>query len=231
MTSAALKKIAADLWVAEEPLSYAGFEMGRRMAVIRLIDGELLLHSPAALSDALGAELERLGDVRFVVPASNLHGHLHMEQYQAAYPDALLFSTPGLASKRTDLSFSGELTGTSHPAWRADLDQTTFDGHARLAEIEFFHRRTRTLITGDLCFNIGPHWPLETRQLAWGSGMKQRLGPTTMFRRGITDSDAARASLQRILAWDFDRILPGHGEIVQENAKQTLIDDLAWLLG
>ena len=50
------------------------------MAVIRLADGGLLIHSPARLSSELRAALDRLGEVRFVVPTSELHGHLYMEQ-------------------------------------------------------------------------------------------------------------------------------------------------------
>ena len=111
MTTRALEQVAADLWVAEGPLRYLEFEMGRRMAVIRLSDGGLLVHSPIELTDALRRQLDRLGGVRFVVPASNLHGHLFMEQYVDAYPGVSLFAAPGLAEKRADLSFDGELSG------------------------------------------------------------------------------------------------------------------------
>jgi len=45
--------------------------------------------------------------------------------------------------------------------------------------------------------------------------MRRRLGPTVAFRLGIRDREAARRSVRRILEWDFDRILPGHGEIVE----------------
>jgi Domain of unknown function (DUF4336) len=228
-TDPALQEVAADLWVTEGPLRYFGFEMGRRMAVIRLTGGELLVHSPAELTHEIRNELDTLGDVRFVVPASNLHGHLYIEQYCDAYPGARLFAARGLASKRTDLSFDGELTETPDRAWADDLDQTTFD-HRRLTEVEFFHHKTRTLITGDLCFNIGPKWPFKTRLLAWGPRMKPRLGPTTAFRQGIADRGAARRSLKRILEWDFDRILPGHGEIVDKDAKAAFNDGFAWLL-
>jgi hypothetical protein len=229
-----LREIAPDLWVTEEPLRYLGFEMGRRMAVVRLADGGLLVHSPVRLSGGLRDELAALGDVRFVVPASILHGHLYMEQYQEAYPRARLFSVPGLGRKRPDLCFDGELGGSPEPEWSGDLDQKRFDGHRVagrvLNEVEFFHRMTHTLITGDLCFNIGSEWPLRTRLLAWGPRMRRRLGPTVAFRLGIRDREAARRSVERILEWDFDRILPGHGEIVEAAGKDAFSQDFAWLL-
>lgn len=229
-----LREIAPDLWVTEEPLRYLGFEMGRRMAVIRLTGGGLLVHSPVRLSGGLRDELAALGDVRFVVPASILHGHLYMEQYQEAYPRARLFSVPGLERKRPDLRFDDELGGSPELEWSGDLDQKRFEGHRVagrvLNEVEFFHRKTHTLIAGDLCFNIGPEWPLKTRLLAWGPRMRRRLGPTVAFRLGIRDREAARSSVERILEWDFDRILPGHGEIVEAAGKDAFSKDFAWLL-
>ncbi len=229
-----LRQIAAHLWVAEQPLRYAGFEMGRRMAVVQLSGDRLLVHSPVELSHQVRDELDDLGEVSFVVPASILHGHLHMEQYREAYPQARLFGVPGLERKHPDLRFDGELGASPEPAWSDELDQKPFEGHRVagrvLNEIEFFHRKTRTLIAGDLCFNIGPDWPLVTRLLAWGPRMRRRLGPTVAFRLGIRGRQAARRSVERILEWDFDRILPGHGEIVESGAKNRFRQDFAWLL-
>jgi hypothetical protein len=235
MSSMGLQAPAPDLWTWEEPLRYLGFEMGRRMTVVRLSGGGLLVHSPARLSDELRDELERLGEVRFVVPASVLHGHLHMGDYRAAYPGAKLFAVPGLEGRRTDLSFDGELGAAPEREWASDLDQARFEGHRVgrrvLNEIEFLHRSSRSLIAGDLCFNIGPSWPLRTRLLAWGPRMRRRVGPTVAFRFFIRDREAARRSVERILAWDFDRILPGHGEIVESGGKESLRRGLSWLQG
>jgi Domain of unknown function (DUF4336) len=228
-----LHEIAPDLWVAEERLRYLGFEMGRRMTVIRLAGGALLVHSPVSLSAQLRGELAKLGDVRVVLPASILHGHLYMEQYRDAYPRARLFGVPGLEHKRPDLRFDGMLGVSPEPEWRDDLDQKGFEGHRVagrvLNEVELLHRKTRTLIAGDLCFNIGPEWPLRTRLLAWGPRMRPRLGPSVAFRLGIRDREAARRSVERILEWDFDRILPGHGEIVETGGKDKFTRDFAWL--
>jgi hypothetical protein len=230
----ALRQIDAELWVAEQPLRYAGFEMGRRMAVVRLADGRLFIHSPVELDDRVREELDELDPVSFVVPASILHGHLFMEQYREAYPEARQFGVPGLGRKRPDLRFDGQLGTSPDPAWGDELDQKRFEGHRVagrvLNEVEFFHSRTRTLITGDLCFNIGPDWPLRTRLLAWGPRMRRRLGPTVALRLGIRDREAAQRSVESILEWDFDRILPGHGEIVESDGRERFRRDLRWLL-
>src|SRR5688572_14910582 len=45
-----LTSLAPEIWVAEAPLRWLGVEVGRRMTVIRLSNGELLVHSPAELT-------------------------------------------------------------------------------------------------------------------------------------------------------------------------------------
>lgn len=223
-----LEQIGADLWVAEGPLRYV-VEMGRRMTVVALTGGDLLVHSPAPLQPALTADLAELGRVRFVVPASNLHGHGSMADYQAAYPDAELFSAPGLAAKRPDLRFAAELGEQPDPRWADVLDQSVFRGHRLLDEIVFLHRPSRSLIVGDICFNIGPDAPLATRLWAWGPRLRRRLGPALPFRAGVRDKQAARESVQRILGWDFDRIVVGHGEIVESGGREAFREAWRWL--
>jgi hypothetical protein len=227
--AAPMKPIAPDLWVVETPLRFRGIEVGRRMTVVRLASGALLIHSPAPLSPELGEALAQLGDVRFVVPASSMHGHLFMEQYRAAYPDVELFSAPGLDRKRKDLAFDGTLGDAADPRWSEDLDQAFVRGHRFVTEIVFLHRPSRTLIVGDLCFTIGESAPVAMRALARAARRYRRISPTPMFRFGLRDKPAARRSLDRILGWDFDRIVVGHGELLETGGRDALRSAYAWL--
>jgi hypothetical protein len=224
-----LRPIAPALWVAETPLRFRGIEVGRRMTVVRLASGSLLVHSPASLCPQLREALEQLGAVRFVVPASSMHGHLFMEQYRAAYADAEFFSAPGLDRKRTDLQFDGTLGDAPDPRWSEDLDQAAVLGHRFVTEIVFLHRPSRTLIVGDLGFTIGESAPAAMRLLARLARSYGRLSPTPMFRFGLRDKAAARRSLARILDWDFDRIIVGHGELLETGGKNALRKAYAWL--
>jgi hypothetical protein len=224
-----VKPIAPDLWVVDTPLRFRGIEVGRRMTVLRLASGGLLIHSPAPLSDELRDALAQLGEVRFVVPASSIHGHLFMEQYQAAYPAAELFSAPGLDRKRRDLAFAGLLGSAPDPRWSQDLDQAAVLGHRFVTEIAFVHRPSGTLIIGDLCFRIGESAPRPMRAVAKATGAYDQARPTPMFRLGLRNRIAARRSLDRILSWDFDRIIVGHGEPIETGGHRALRDAYAWL--
>ena len=44
------------------------------------------------------------------------------------------------------------------------------------------------------------------------------------------DKTAVKASLERIVAADFEQIVVGHGLLMRENAKERLRELLAWSL-
>lgn len=224
-----LREIAPELWILEEPLRFRRVEIGRRMVVARLRQSELWVHSPARLTGDLSQALEKLGQVRYVVAASKWHGHSYMEQYRRAFPDAMLLAAPGLAGHRRELAFDALLGDGARSEWDGAIDQATFLGNVFADEIVFLHRSSRTLILGDLCFNIGKDAPLSARALAWGLPLRPRFGPTPMFRASVRNRGAARRSLERILAWDFDRVLPGHGEIIESGGRLALERAFGWL--
>jgi hypothetical protein len=225
MQATVLRQVGNELWVHEEPLRMLGVQAGRRMAVVRLPGGELLVHSPAPLTDELRDGLNELGHVSYVLPASLLHGHRYMEDFAAAYPEAELFAAPGLRRRRKDLTFAADLGPDPNPRWASEIDQAAFPTRF-LTEIVLHHRPSRTLIVGDLVWNNTPAMSFSGRLWAgWRSGVR----PTPAFRMSIRDRDAARTALERMLAWDFDRILIGHGEMVESGGREALREAYAFL--
>ena len=48
------------------------------------------------------------------------------------------------------------------------------------------------------------------------NGMWQRFGPSRIIRRiGVSDREAFRHSLEHALLWNFERIVPGHGDVIE----------------
>ena len=223
-----MRQLDTDMWVEEQPLRYY-VEVGRRMTVIRVRDDDLFVHSPAPLDERLRGELDALGQVRYVVPASNLHGHLFMEQYARAYRRADLFAAPGLPPKRPEVFFDADLGEEPDPRWADVLDQTVFRGHKRIDEILFFHRPSSSMIVGDTVFNVEPGAPFLTRLWAWGPRLRRRTGPSPLFRIEVRDREAARESVERVLAWPFERIVVGHGAIVESGGRDVFRDAWSWL--
>jgi hypothetical protein len=230
-TRRALKELVPNrLWVREMPLRLYGIELGTRMSVVRLSgeDGGLWLHSPVALDQRLREELDALGRVRFVV-CPNLGHHMFAGEYFAAYPDAGFYAAPGLPEKRTDLPFDGVLGDKPEPGWARDLEQAVFRGNRMVREVAFCHQESRTLILADLVQSADSGSPMLTRLEKRLTGTYKRPGLPLPFRLGFRDKAAARASVERILSWDFDRILLCHGPIVESGGKALFREAYSFL--
>lgn len=225
----ALERLDTDRWVYEEPLTFLGTRINRLMTVVRLSDGQLFVQSPAELTPALREALDDLGDVRFVVPTSELHGHLYMEQYRAAYPDAELLAAPGLPARRTDLRFDGLLGSTTDPRWKADVDQTALMGNWWVTELAFFQRPSGTVVLGDMGYHIIEHSSIEMRLLGRLGGIYRRICQPLEYRLTVRNAETLRHGVRTLLAWEFDRVVPGHGDVVESGGKGAVADGLRWL--
>lgn len=224
-----LCELAKDLWIAERPQRFYGLEVGTRMTVIRLADGSLLLHSPVALDPELRRELDSIGRVRFAVAPNRVH-HLYAGEVAEVYPEAQLWVAPGLDRKRPDLKFVGVLGDEAPAEWNAEVGQVFFRGRPYENEVVFLHRTSRTLIMCDLAFNFGPRAALSTRLLLKLLGSYGRFGPSRLDPLLIRDRRAARQSLERILAWDFDRVVVAHGDVLESEGHNALRRGYSWLL-
>ena len=229
MSARPLRALAPDLWLAERSQRFYGLEVGTRMTVIRLAGGNLLLHSPVAFDARLRAELDAIGRVCFVVAPNRVH-HLYAGRVREAYPDARLWVAPGVERKRPDLVYVAVLGDDAPPEWRGQVDQVFFRGRPYENEVVFFHRASRTLVLCDLAFNFGPRAALPTRWLMRLIRSYGRFGPSKLDPWLIRDRAAARASLERILAWDFDRVVVAHGEVLESGGRDSLRDGYRWLL-
>lgn len=225
-----MRRIDDGLWVVERPLKFlGGVDVGTRMSVIRLADHSLFLHSPVALDDGLRRELANLGDVRHVVAPNRFH-HLFVGDYRDAFPAARLHAAPGLPEKRSDLRFDAVLGNDAPAPWHDGIDHECVAGLPLLNEVAFCHRASRTLLVSDLAFHIGPEAPWLTRQCFRLIRAYGRFGPTVVEKLIVRDRAAALASLERILAWDFDRVIVGHGAILDRGGRAALRGGYAWLL-
>ncbi|HEX7689926.1 MAG TPA: DUF4336 domain-containing protein [Burkholderiaceae bacterium] len=212
------------------PVSFYGFPYPTRMAVVQLASGALWVWSPVALTDELAAEVAALGPVRYIVSPNRLH-HLFLSAWARRWPEARLYAPPGLAAKRPDLHFHGELGDTPDPAWAQDIDQAVFRGSFALTEVVFFHARSRTAIVGDLIQRFDTStlsaWKgllLKLDGLAGEHGSTPRELRITFLRRG-----AARAARDKVLGWQPEQLLIAHGRCVQGGATPVVDAALAWM--
>ncbi|HEX3903806.1 MAG TPA: DUF4336 domain-containing protein [Polyangia bacterium] len=227
-----LTAVAVDLWshVHRQRLP-GGAIMQARMNVVRLGDGALLVHSPTPVDDSLAAEIAALGDVGYVV-APNCFHHLHVTPFLTRFPGAKVYGAPGLAQKRPDLTLAGTLDDGAAVPWAGLLDQIALGGAPKLNEVVFLHRASRSLLVTDLLFNVTAPDNWATGLVLRLMGTYKRLGPNRLLRWRLTkDRRALKASVERMLAWDFVRVLPGHGEVFESpEARERARAALGWVL-
>ena len=67
--------------------------------------------------------------------------------------------------------------------------------------------------------------------LADDSGLEvDALSGAPGVRFAIRDGQAARRSVDRLLGWDFDRVVVAHGEVLESGGREALRQGYAWLL-
>lgn len=91
-----------------------------------------------------------------------------------------------------------------------------------MSEVVFRHRASASLIVTDVAFNIprSNGWPSD---LAFAlMGVRGRVAQSRSWRWFIEDRAAAAASATRLLAWDFQRLVVAHGEVVTDDAPGKL---------
>ena len=216
------------LWLREYVVRLGGARFNARMTVIKLRSGELLVHSPCAFDDPLAAEVAALGRVVAIIAPGNLHW-LHVRSCQQAFPDAVTHVCPGVEKRAKDLTFEFVLGDEAPPLWADELSQVALQGTRVMREVAFFHRASRTLILVDLVENFTPSTPgtnLFLRTVFRALGMWNRPSPAPEYRFAWGDKARVREGMARILAWDFERVILSHGDIITRDARQIVTQ--AW---
>ncbi len=217
--------VAGHIWLCQYPVHYAGLDFYSRMTVIRLSDGSLMLHSPCDIDAETKQHVERIGRVAYIVAPGSYH-YLHVISAQNAFPEAQTYICPGIERKRPDIDFDWILGDRAAQGWNVDMEQVLVRGTKYIWEVAFFHKRSQTLILVDLIENIGD----QTEGVGWGLKlwwkivfhMWNRPKPAPEYQIGWKDKRAAGRSLNRILQWDFKRVIIAHGDLIEANSKAVL---------
>lgn len=237
-SGAVLQSVAQDVWAAERPFVWNSIDVGGRMAVVRLSDGTLWVHSPVALDAPLKAALTQLGPVAHVVSPN--YEHLkYAPQWADAYPQATLYGCPGLQAKKPGYDAEVGQGDAAPAAWLGeiealflDFEHNPFTGKPFFNEVLFLHKPTGTLLVTDAWWNYPLRYPTEAGEQAvprgtwlWKQGMDKVYAP---FYKAlmIKDEGAYASALDKILRWPFDAILPCHGSYVPKGGKQLILDHL-----
>lgn len=228
-----LQPFGDDIWIADGPLVRdTGLTFTTRMTIVRLGDGSIWVESPVSVPSEALDEVRSLGDVKYLVSSTQKHTW-RLAVWQPLFPQAQMWA-PGKTSLALDegrVPVNDVLADTPYEGWAQDFDQLVFRGSPFLKEASFLHRKSGTVILGDI---IQANPPLEGktfsnlafRVLGIGSS---KGGVPRDIRLGLFQRSRARESLERLLAWDFDKLILSHGECVPRDAKAYIEEAFRWL--
>jgi hypothetical protein len=198
-------------------------DVPRRMTVVRLRSGKLVIYSAIALDEAEMRALEDFGEPSYLIVPNDIH-RLDAKIWKDRYPDMTVIAPAGVRKKveavvpvdRTIVNFDdprveySTVPGTEQH--EAALVVKTWSG--------------TTLVVNDLI------WNLEDRP-GFGGWLFHVMGftggapriPTVIELREIKDKHALRAQLE---AWarigDLNRIIVSHGAIVTRDPSGVLVN-------
>jgi hypothetical protein len=137
-----------------------------------------------------------------------------------AFPDLPFLGPPGFSEV---VGFPVQDLLPAPAEWSDEIRVIRLAGAPKLEEHAFLHLPSRTLVVADLIFNF----PAD--EGGWDrffhhhiAGFHRYPGMSRIFKWCIKDRGAFKTSLREVLACDFERIIPGHGNLIERNGKGLL---------
>ncbi|ROW10343.1 hypothetical protein VMCG_01639 [Cytospora schulzeri] len=234
--------------------------IGGRGTVVKLTSGSLAVFSPVAMTDDVKAKLVELGGTVKYIIAPDIEHHIFITEWHQAYPEAKIIGPEGLPEKRAKQSETDPKIGNEEFAvvfkaqdklnirideeFDNDFQYEYVDSHAN-KELVFLYKPERVVIEADLMFNLPadeqysrvPESEKKAGFLArFFMGMQTTEGDAKGMKRFMWYVMSARnrpsfnESVQRIGAWDFETLIPCHGESIVGDGKQVFEKVFEWHL-
>lgn len=232
-----LKPVADGVYVVDSVMpAPLGMALPVRMTVIRLGNGDMLLHSPTRFSYDLRSEIEAVGPIRHLVAPNSAHWTF-LQEWQQARPDATTWAAPGLRKrgqvKRSGVRLDRDLPDQAPAEWGDGIVLDTVPGGLGFREVALFHAPTRTLALTDLVLNLqAQKLPDALRPVARLLGIVAPDGMPPAYLRAVVRlrrQDAVRAA-RRLLDLRPERVIFAHGDWFRRDGTAVLRRSLRWLL-
>lgn len=214
--------------------------------------GALAVFSPTALTPEVRSTVDLLGSNVKYIAALDFEHHIFISDWSRAFPSASLLGVEGLPEKRES---SSSTAGSNFKyIWTAknkhdmtvdsEFDQEFeveyVDGHAN-KELVVLFKRDKTLIEADLLFNLPSIESFARSSDNPEAGLLNKVFNRVFSTKGSAiwhkriqwyamakNRPSFNASTQRIAAWDFDKIIPCHGDVIENGGKGIFQKVFEW---
>jgi Domain of unknown function (DUF4336) len=226
-----LQQFVENIFLVDGPVVQAvGIPFPTRMVIVKLTDGSLWVNSPVTVPADTMDRIKTLGSIRYLVAPTKLHVW-RLESWHALFPNAELWGPPRIPRTFKRLPFTGVLEDTVPSRWSEDFDQLVFRGNWFVEEVYFLHKPSGAVIFGDFIQNhrLTKGHPFQNMLWKLAGVAYPNGGVPPDIRLSFTNRRLARRSLQRLLSWDFDKLILAHGVCVEREAKQFVKRAFSWL--
>jgi hypothetical protein len=229
-----IQEFGENIWIVDGPkVRDMGILFTTRMVIVKLQDNSLWIDSPVPVSFETLREISNLGSIRYLIAATPRHVW-RLESWHTLFPKAQLWvtETTPFTLKKSNLPYNGILSDTPEQGWADELDQLLFIGSPFLKEVLFFHKPSHTVMLDDLIqiHVLDKNQPLSNALLKLEGVTSPNGGVALDIRLTFTNRKLARRSLEKLLSWDFDKLIIGHGSCIEKDAKAFVMKAFRWLI-
>jgi hypothetical protein len=235
-------------------LRFGRIKVGGRGTLIKLNTGNLAIISPVALTPEVQTLITKKGGSLAYIVAPDIEHHIFVSPWSQAFPEAQVIGPAGLPEKREgDPSTKGTKFAHVFSAsnkhdlrvsdeWDAEFEVEFFDAHQN-RELAILHKPSKTLIQADIMFNLPATEQFSKSGVSAESGLLTKLfGGLIMNTRGnmvwqkraiwygtaAKDREGFAKSVKRVNGWEFDRVVPCHGDVIEVGGKEKWVELMSW---
>ena len=238
MSETVIREVARNVVTFSKPFARFGlFPVGGRSTAVRLESGDVWLLASTPLNEETKAKLNEMGPVKYIVGADAVH-HLFLTDYKREYSSAKVVGVAALVDKKKGvLEFDG-VYGRDPPetkyGYEPEIQACYFSGFQN-QDVAFLHGPSKTLIQADLLFNL-PGTEQYSKSNSSGKfpffstlGPMMRAHKTFVWSAG-RDKAAMARDAKTVAGWDFDRIIPCHGDVIETGGNAAWREAYKWYL-
>ncbi len=203
------------------------FEFNRRMPLLTLpvrttfiqLEGAGVLYSPGSKMSV--DDFKNLGEATDIVAPNTFHceGVINAKK---AFPNATLWGPENIRKLKPKFPWDKEISQDTWPFGK-ELPFVHIQGTPQLNEVVLVHKSSKTLLVADLCFNL-----VDAKGLgAWLILKKmfdtyRKFAISKFYLSYVKDQKAFEKSVSKVFEQSFDRVIPAHGALVNQNGKEQL---------
>jgi hypothetical protein len=212
---------------------------------VKLASGSLVVISAIKLTECVRRAIKSSGGVVKYILAPNLEHYMRIGDWKRTFPDAKVIGpellpqkcakNPSLQNVQFDILYT---SSNRSPSVSEEFDrefEVEYMHSMASQDIVLFHKPSKTVIEADVLFNVPATEQFSKSGQSATSGILFHLAAPLFSAKGSAtwqkwlawhvlsskDRSGFTQSLEKISSWNFELIIPCHGDVIESGAKQV----------